>query len=193
MRHLSRENLVTLINLLSLVIETLGAAYGLSLLLPGENSIEEFVSNEEVEASSVTVCHSQSTISAEARTEAGAEAGAAVHVHHGAARCLLSLYEAAAEGLIEWAEFDRKAGRWGVDVRVTREDLAAVIEGSTRALPATKHRRLHQDAGDFARWGRRGGLKTLALYGRPYFVLLARLRWGRVGLEALVSYREALR
>ena len=125
--------------------------------------------------------------------EPGAKAGAPVHVHHGAARCLLSLYEAAAEGLLEWAEFDREAGRWGVDVRITREDLEAVIEGSTRELPAAEHRRLHQDAGDFARWGRRGGLKTLALYGRPYFALLARLRWGRVGVEALISYLEALR
>ena len=125
--------------------------------------------------------------------EPGAKAGAPVHVHHGAARCLLSLYEAAAEGLLEWAEFDREAGRWGVDVRITREDLQAMIEGSTRELPATEHRRLHQDAGDFARWGRRGGLKTLALYGRPYFALLARLRWGRVGVEALISYLEALR
>ena len=124
---------------------------------------------------------------------ARAEARAAIHVHHGAARCLLSLYQAAAEGLVEWAEFDREAGRWGVDPCVTREDLEAVIEGSTRALPATEHRRLHQDAGDFARWGRRGGLRTLALYGRPYFALLARLRWGRVEAEALVSYREALR
>ena len=132
-------------------------------------------------------------MAAEAGAEGRAEARAAVHVHHGAARCLLSLYEAAAEGLLEWAEFDREAGRWGVDARITREDLEAVIEGSTRELPATEHRRLHQDSGDFARWGRRGGLRTLALYGRPYFALLARLRWGRVEVEALVRYREALR
>jgi hypothetical protein len=36
-------------------------------------------------------------------------------------------------------------------------------------------------------------LRTLDLYGRPYFALLARLRWGRVEVEALVSYREAIR
>ena len=132
-------------------------------------------------------------MAAEGGAQARAEAGAAVHVHHGAARCLLSLYEAAAEGLAEWAEFDAEAERWGVDVRITREDLEAVIEGSTRELPAAEHRRLHQDAGDFARWGRRGGLRTFALYDRPYFALLARLRWGRVGPEALASYREALR
>jgi hypothetical protein len=39
------------------------------------------------------------------------------------------------------------------------------------------------------RWGRRGGLRTLALYGRSYFSLLARLRWGRIQLEALIEHR----
>lgn len=122
-----------------------------------------------------------------------AEVRATVHVHHGAARCMLSLYDAAAEGSGLWADFDVEAERWGVDPRLSREDLAAMIEGSTRELPAADHRRLHQDAGDFARWGRRGGFRTLALYGRPYFSLLARLRWGRVEVEAVVSYREAAR
>jgi hypothetical protein len=50
MRHLSRENLVALVTLLSLLIETLGAAYGVSLILPGENAIEEIVSDAEVQA-----------------------------------------------------------------------------------------------------------------------------------------------
>ncbi len=118
---------------------------------------------------------------------------AAVNIHHGAARCLLALFDRAAEGLAPWSEFDAEAERWGVDPRITREDLAAVVEGSTRELPTDDHRRLHRDAGDFARWGRRGGLRTLALYGRPYFSLLARLRWGRVEIEALVEYREAAR
>jgi hypothetical protein len=122
-----------------------------------------------------------------------AEVGDAVHVHHGAARCLLALFDAAAEGLSSWAEFDAEAERWGVDPRLRREHLAAVVEGSTRDLPAADHRRLHRDAGDFERWGRRGGLCTLALYGRPYFALLARLRWGRVELDALIDYRAALR
>jgi hypothetical protein len=121
------------------------------------------------------------------------EARATVHVHHGAARCLLSLYDRAAEGSGPWSDFDAEAGRWGVDYRVSRDELAAMVEGSVCELPAADHRRLHQDASDFARWGRRGGLRTLALYGRPYFSLLARFRWGRVEVEALVSYREALR
>ena len=122
-----------------------------------------------------------------------AEARTAVHVHHGAARCLLALFDAAAEGLAPWADFDAEAERWGVDPPLSREDLEAAVAGSAGELPAADHRRLHRDAGDFVRWGRRGGLRTLALYGRPYFALLARLRWGRVELEALVEYREALR
>jgi hypothetical protein len=67
--------------------------------------------------------------------------------------------------------------------------LSALIEGSAREIPTTEHRRLHQEASHFVRWGRRGGLRTLALYGRPYFSLLARLRWGRAPLEALIEHR----
>jgi hypothetical protein len=64
-------------------------------------------------------------------------------------------------------------------------------EGSTREIPATEHRRLHQEASDFVRCGRRGDFRTLALYGRPYFSLLARFRWGRVQLESLIEHRAA--
>jgi hypothetical protein len=38
-------------------------------------------------------------------------------------------------------------------------------------------------------WGRRGGRRTLSLYSRPYFSLLARLRWGRIEVEALIEHR----
>jgi hypothetical protein len=37
--------------------------------------------------------------------------------------------------------------------------------------------------------GETWGLRTLALYGRPYFSLLAPFRWGRVELEALTRHR----
>ena len=57
------------------------------------------------------------------------------------------------------------------------------------AVHRGEHRRLHQEASDFVRWGRRGGRRTLALYGRPYFSLLARFRWGRIELEALTRHR----
>ena len=69
-----------------------------------------------------------------------------------------------------------------------REDLRALIKSSTCQIPTTEHRRLHQEANDFVRWARRGGRKTLALYGRPYFSLLARFRWGQVELEALTRH-----
>jgi hypothetical protein len=39
------------------------------------------------------------------------------------------------------------------------------------------------------RWGRCAGLRTLVLYGRPYFSLLARFRWGRIEVEALIEHR----
>src|ERR687897_2536563 len=106
-----------------------------------------------------------------------AESGA--NVHHGTSRCLLRHFDAAARGLGDWSEFDAEAERWGIEVRgLSREDLRALIESSTLEIPTTEHRTLHQEASDLARWGRRGGLRTLALYGRPYFSLLAHFRWG---------------
>jgi hypothetical protein len=83
------------------------------------------------------------------------EAGA--NVHHGAPRCLLGLFDAAATGLADWSEFEAEAERWGIEVRgLSREDLRALIESSTCEIPTTEHRTLHQDASDFVRWGRRG-------------------------------------
>lgn len=119
---------------------------------------------------------------------------AAQEVHHRLPQCLLRLFDMAAEGMIDWSVFDMECERWGVEpMGLSREDLAAMVEGSTCELPTDAHRRLHSDAGDFARWGRRGGRRTLERYGRPYFALLARFRWGRVKVEALVKYREAAR
>ncbi len=69
-----------------------------------------------------------------------------------------------------------------------REDLATLIEGSARKIPTAEHRMLHQEASGSVRWGRRGGRRTLALYGRPYFSLLSSFRWGRVELEALIQH-----
>jgi len=116
-----------------------------------------------------------------------AESGA--DVHHGAPRCLVGLFDAAAADLANWSEFDKEAERLSIEVRgISREDLRELIEGSTFEIPTTEHRRLHQEASDFVRWGRRGGRRTLALYGRPYFSLLARLRWGRIEVEALIEH-----
>ena len=117
-----------------------------------------------------------------------AESGA--DVHHGAPRCLPRLIDAVAGAFADWSEFDAEAERCGIEVRGhSREDLRALIESSTREISTTEHRRLHQEASDFVRWGRRGGLRTLSLYSPPYFSLLTRLRWGRVELEALIEHR----
>jgi hypothetical protein len=106
-------------------------------------------------------------MSVEARTD----------VHHSAPRCLVGLFDAAATGLADSSEFDAEAAHLSIEVRgLSREDLSALIESSPFEIPTTEHRRLHWEASDFVRWGRRGGRKTLALYGRPYFSLLARFR-----------------
>lgn len=84
-------------------------------------------------------------------------AEARADVHHSAPRCLLGLFYAATAGLADWSEFDAGAERWDIDVRGhSREELTALIEGSTREIPITEHLRLHQEASDFVRWGRRG-------------------------------------
>jgi|SRR5919112_4445146 hypothetical protein len=117
-----------------------------------------------------------------------AEAG--VDVHHSAPRCLLELFDAAAGGFADWAEFDADVDRLSIEVRgLSREDVSRLIESSTLEIPTTEHRTLHQEASDFVQSGRRGGRRTLALYGRSYFSLLARVRWRRVKLEALTRHR----
>jgi hypothetical protein len=117
-----------------------------------------------------------------------AKSGAAVH--HGVPSSLLELFDAAAGGLAAWSEFDEEAERWGIEVRgLSRQGLAALINSSTCEISTAEHRRVLQEASDFVRWGRRGGRRTLALYGQPYFSLLARFRWGRVELEALTRHR----
>ena len=100
------------------------------------------------------------------------------------------LFDAAAAGLADWSEFDAEAERLSIEVPgFSREELTALIGGSTREIPTTEHRRLHQKASDFVQWARFGGLRTLALHGRSCFSLLARFRWGRVQLEALIEHR----
>jgi hypothetical protein len=90
---------------------------------------------------------------------------ARLDVHHGAPHCLLRLLDAATGGLADWSEFDAEAERWGGHrcPWLSREEFTELIEGSTREIPTTEHRRLHQEASDFVRWGRRGGRRTLAI------------------------------
>ena len=72
---------------------------------------------------------------------------------------------------------------------VSHDVLAALIEGSAVEIAEDEHKASHSAAGDFVRCDRLGGLKTLDRYGRPWFALLARRRWGRVSAEALACYR----
>ncbi|MEW6635754.1 MAG: hypothetical protein AB1425_02955 [Actinomycetota bacterium] len=117
------------------------------------------------------------------------------HVHHRIPRCLLKIYDRdhgpglEPEDLAAWFDWEEEAFRYRVDSDVSREELVYLIEGSTVEIVEDEHRAVHSAAGDFARWGRLGGLKILALYGRPWFSLLARRRWGRVSAEALDLYR----
>ncbi|ABG05163.1 hypothetical protein Rxyl_2222 [Rubrobacter xylanophilus DSM 9941] len=107
-------------------------------------------------------------------------------VHHRVPRCLLGFFDRAAlsglggAGLQAWFEWEEEALRYGVDPGISREDLVGLIDSSAVTVPASEHRAGHTQAGDFARWGRQGGLATLALYGRGWFALLARRRWKRI-------------
>jgi hypothetical protein len=55
------------------------------------------------------------------------------------------------EDLAAWIEWEEEAYRYGVDPDVSREVLAALIEGSTVQLGAGEHRAAHSEAGYFAR------------------------------------------
>jgi hypothetical protein len=82
------------------------------------------------------------------------------------------------EGLQLWLDYELEALHFGVDSDVSREELVALIEGSTVVLPREEHRNGHES--DFVRWGRRGGLATLRRYGTSWYSLLARRRWGHL-------------
>ena len=119
-------------------------------------------------------------------------------VHHRVARCVLGLRDRAdacadplsAEGLALWMDYELEALRFGVDPDISREELAALIESSTVKIPRDEHRNGHAD--DFARWGRRGGLKTVRRYGTAWFSLLARRRWERISAEELARTFTAI-
>jgi hypothetical protein len=119
-------------------------------------------------------------------------------VHHRVPRCLLGFYDRFAagelnrEGLQAWWEWEEEAFRYGVDPDVSREELEALIEASVSLMPTTTHQANHSKEGDFARWGQRGGLRTLALYGSEWFVLLARRRWETITAEQLAAAFTAL-
>jgi len=77
------------------------------------------------------------------------------------------------------------------------DDIIPTIQALARWIDTNGYRsagcNLELVAGDFARWGRLGGLETLQRYGRPWFALLGQRRWGRVGQGVLDHYRAQLR
>jgi hypothetical protein len=107
-----------------------------------------------------------------------------VELHHRVPRCLLILRDKADAGALDgagfqaWLEYEHEALRWGVEPDVSRDELAALVEASTVAIPRDDHRGIHR--ADFARWGRRGGLAALERYGRAWFVALGKRRHGRI-------------
>lgn len=122
----------------------------------------------------------------------------AVHVHHRIPRYLLTAWDRGhdpglePEDLQAWCDWQEEAFRYEVDQEIGREDLARLIADSTVEIACDEHRAGHSGTGDFAQWGRLGGLETLRRYGQPWFALLGRRRWDRVGAEALDHYRAEL-
>ena len=120
-----------------------------------------------------------------------------VELHHGVPGCLLRLRDRAderteidGEGIQRWMDWECEALLYGIDPDTPREELAAMVEGFTVEIPRTEHREIH--AGDFARWGRRGGLATAKRNGTAWMALLARRRWERISAEALAEAFAAM-
>ena len=120
------------------------------------------------------------------------------HFHHRIPRCLLKVYDRGhspglePKDLAAYLEWEEEAFRYRVNPDVARSELIRLIKGSTVEIAEDEHKASHSAAGDFVRWGRLGGLKTLERYGRPWFALLGHRRWGRVSAEALACYRAEL-
>jgi len=139
-------------------------------------------------------------LGSEGAPSAQAEGGmiATLEFHHSVPRCLLGLFDRANEGDLDpaglqaWFEWEEEAFRYRVDPDVSREELDLLIEASASPVPSSAHWSGHSRGGDFARWGRRGGLRTLSLYGRGWFVLLADRRWEKISAEQLAEFFTAL-
>jgi hypothetical protein len=120
-------------------------------------------------------------------------------IHHRVPRHLLGAHDrmqshAALDGeaLQLWFEYEGLLLEFGLDPDLSREDLEEAIESSAVEVTYEGHRsEIH--AADWPRWGRKGGLATLKLYGRGWFACLARRRWGRITVMELARVREEMR
>ncbi|MDQ3637264.1 MAG: hypothetical protein M3426_04620 [Actinomycetota bacterium] len=100
-------------------------------------------------------------------------------LHHAVPRCTLRLLELAEGGDVSARlEFEDEALRWGLDVTISREALAELVEASTVILDREAHKLVH--GSDWARWGGRGGRETVRRYGASWMAALALKRWGRI-------------
>ena len=96
----------------------------------------------------------------------------AAQIHHRILRRLLKVWDGGHGSSLEpedfaaWIEWEEEAYRYGVDPEISREDLAALIKGSTVELGVEAHRAAHSEAGDFARWGRLGVSRLSLCTGR---------------------------
>jgi hypothetical protein len=126
-------------------------------------------------------------------------AASAVEVHHRIPRCLLGFFDRATSGELDgaglqaWFDWEEEAFRFGVNPDVSRGELVALIESSALEISEEQHKATHIAADDFARWGRRGGVRTLALYGRGWYMLLANRRWKQITAEHLAETYALLR
>ena len=96
-------------------------------------------------------------------------------------------------GLQAWFDWEEEAFHFGVNPDVSRGELVALMESSAPEISEEQHKAGHIAAGDFARWGRRGGVRTLALYGRGWYMLLANRRWKQITAEQLAESFALLR
>jgi hypothetical protein len=114
-------------------------------------------------------------------------------VHHRVPRCLLGFHDRFAtadldgEGLQAWFEWEEEAPATGWTRTSPAGSSSYRSRSPPRRFPAAAHRSGHSRGDDFACWGRRGGLRALALYGRGWFVLLTCRRWQKITPEQLAE------
>lgn len=119
-------------------------------------------------------------------------------LHHRLPRCLLAMRDQAdnhpdrysGEAMQMWLDYESECSRFGIHPDTDREILAAMIRNSAYYVRQQDHREYHESNGDFARWGRRGGLTTLRRYGSHWYALLALRRWEKITPEELAGYLD---
>lgn len=92
----------------------------------------------------------------------------------------------------EWLDHEHECLRYGLLPDLSRDEFREKIEASVVEISYHEHRfRVH--ARQWAEWGRRGGLATLARYGHGHFRRLALRRWGKIPPgELTASGRDTL-